>query len=244
MNTNLQHLIELQRLDDAIRELEAEIAGLPRKVAEIEGQLTGTLRRVEADKNALAENQKSRRRREGEITALRDKISHFKDQSRSVKTNEQYRALLHEIEFHEAQIRQIEDQILGEMIESETVDRRLRETEQKLAVERQRAQTEIAAAQQRQRQQEQKLAEVRAERAQARQPVALELYESYERIARGRKGMALAPVLADGTCGGCHVRMRPQAFNELMTNEQILTCESCYRILYYSPEPVPSENSA
>jgi predicted nucleic acid-binding Zn-ribbon protein len=243
MNPNLQHLIELQKLDDVIRELEAEVASLPGRIREIESQLTAHIRQVELDKNALAENQKSRRRREGEIAALRDKISHYKDQSLQVKTNEQYRALLHEIEFQETLIRQTEDQILAEMIESENLEKRLREAEQKLVAERKLAQAEIAAAEQRKREDELKVEEVRARRAETQSRLASDVYTAYERIAKGRKGLAVVPVPDDGTCGACHVLLRPQAFSEVMANDQILTCESCYRILYYSPEPVASENA-
>ena len=242
MNPNLQNLIELQAIDDVVRELEAEVASLPRKVAEIESQLTSHIRQVESDKHALAENQKSRRKREGEIAALRDKISHYKDQSLLVKTNEQYKALLHEIEYHESQIRQIEDQILAEMIESENLEKRVREAEQKLAEERQRAQAETSVAEARKREDEQKLAEVRSSRQAIQSQIAPEVYESYERIARGRKGMAVVPV-RDVTCGACHVHLRPQVLSELMSSDGVLTCESCGRILYYLPEPVVTENA-
>src|SRR3970040_2096674 len=102
MNPNLQNLIELQKLDDVLRGLEAEVASLPGKIAEIENQLKTHIQQVESDKHALAENQKSRRRREGEISARRDKISHFKDKSLMAKTNDQYKALLHEIEFQDS----------------------------------------------------------------------------------------------------------------------------------------------
>lgn len=231
MNPNLQNLIELQRLDDSIRALEAEVASLPRKIAQIESQLKTHIQQVELDKHALAENQKSRRRREGEIAAARDKISHFKDQSLMVKTNEQYKALLHEIEHQESQIRQIEDQILGEMIESESLDTKLRDAEAKLAAERQQAQGEIAAAEQQKREDEQKLAQVRSERSRIQSRIAVEIYETYERIAKGRKGEAVVPV-TDGTCGACHVHLRPQVLSEVMSSEQVQTCESCGRILF------------
>jgi len=39
----------------------------------------------------------------------------------------------------------------------------------------------------------------------------------------------------DQSCQICHVRMRPQLFSEIKTNQRIVTCESCNRILYYSP---------
>jgi uncharacterized protein len=244
MNPNIQNLIELQKLDDVIRELAAEVASLPGKIAEIEGTLHTHIQQVESDKHALAENQKSRRRREGEIAAARDKISHFKDQSLMVKTNEQYKALLHEIEFHEQKIRQTEDQILGEMIESESLEKKVRVAEAKLAEERQRAQAEITVAEQRKREDDEKLGELRVLRSAAQSQIPLEIYETYERIARGRKGLAVVPV-QDGTCGACHVHLRPQVVSELISSDQFHSCESCGRILYYvAPPPPPAENAA
>jgi uncharacterized protein len=232
MNPDLQHLIELQKLDDVIRGLEAEVSDLPRKIASIESQLNSHIQQVELDKHALAENQKLRRLREGEISVARDKISHFKDQSTMVKTNDQYKALLHEIEHQESQIRQIEDQILGEMIESESLERKLREAEEKLATERKQVQDETAVAEQRKREDEQQLAQVRSERSKIQSQIAVEIYETYERIAKGRKGVAVVPV-TDGTCGACHVHLRPQVISEVMSNEGVQICESCGRILFF-----------
>jgi predicted nucleic acid-binding Zn-ribbon protein len=44
----------------------------------------------------------------------------------------------------------------------------------------------------------------------------------------------------DGVCTLCHVRLRPQVFNEIRRNAQIIQCESCGRILYFVPSPAPS----
>ncbi|HWP85630.1 MAG TPA: C4-type zinc ribbon domain-containing protein [Terriglobia bacterium] len=243
MSPELQNLMELQRLDDLIRALEAEIAGLPGRIAAIESTLTSHIQQVEADKHALAENQKLRRRREQEIAAARDKIAHYKDQSLQVKTNEQYRAMLHEIEHQESLIRQIEDQILAEMMDSESLERKLQESEKKLAEERKQAQAEIEAARQRKGEDEQKLVQARAERSRIQQQVAADLYETYERVARARNGEAVVAVI-DGACSACHVRLRPQVFSELMSNQQLRTCESCGRILYYDARERSGEAAA
>lgn len=238
MNPNLQRLIELQKLDTIIAELDAEIHSLPQRIARIERQLSEHIEAVERDRKNLAENQRSRRKRETEIAALRDKISRYKEQVFDVKTNDQYRALLHEIEFHESQIHKIEEAILVEMIESESLEARLRETEQKLAEERSLAQQEIAAAEQRKREDEEKVNAVRGRRSEMQDSLPPDVYRQYERVARFRKGVAVVAA-GNGSCGACHVVLRPQAFNDVKTNEQILTCESCGRILYYEPEPEP-----
>jgi len=236
MNPALTILVELQRLDHAIRELESEIQSLPRKIAGIESQLTEHIQKAEANKKRVAENQRGRRKRESDIAVLREKISKHKDQMLEVKTNEQYRALLHEIEFHEAGIRKLEDEILAEMIESDALEKQLREAEQSLAVERSRAQAEIGAAEQRKQQDEDTLRVVKAQRQEAQNLLDPDLYFSYERILGARRGLAVAEV-HNGACTACHVRLRPQAYNDVRASEEILNCESCGCILYYVPEP-------
>ena len=239
MHQDLQTLIELQRLDNTIAGLENEIESLPRKIAAVESTLAEHIRAVEASKARLAENQRSRRKRENEIAASRDKISRYKDQTLEVKTNEQYRALLHEIEYHEGEIQKLEDAMLAEMIESEALEKELREAERNLTEERARTEREINEARQRQQQDETELETARADRAEIQSRLAPDVYETYERVARFRKGLGVAEV-RNGTCGACHVVLRPQVYAEVRPNSRIVPCESCGRVLYFVPEP-PTE---
>jgi hypothetical protein len=236
MNPDLKILVEVQSLDNTIRGLVAEIQSLPRKIAEIESQLSEHIAKAETDQKRLAENQRSRRKREMEIVALREKISKHKDQMLEVKTNEQYKALSHEIEFHEAAIRKLEDEILGEMIESESLETQLKAAQQNLTVERSRGQVEIRAAEQRIQQEKEKLEVAQRQRKEAQSHVHPDILFSYERIAGFRKGHAVADVL-NGACGVCHVSLRPQAYNDVKTNEYLLHCESCGCILHYVAPP-------
>src|SRR4030095_4477609 len=59
----------------------------------------------------------------------------------------------------------------------------------------------------------------------------------FERIAHGRKGVAVAEA-RDGLCTVCHVRLRPQVFNDARRNDSLVQCESWPRILYFVP-PTP-----
>jgi predicted nucleic acid-binding Zn-ribbon protein len=47
----------------------------------------------------------------------------------------------------------------------------------------------------------------------------------------------------EGLCVDCHVRLRPQVFNEVRRNDQLIQCESCTRILYFVPAPTPATQS-
>ena len=65
-------------------------------------------------------------------------------------------------------------------------------------------------------------------------PAVLSLFE---RIAVRRNGVAIAEA-RDGICTICHVRLRPQVFNTVRRNEEILQCDHCNRILYFVPATV------
>jgi predicted nucleic acid-binding Zn-ribbon protein len=39
--------------------------------------------------------------------------------------------------------------------------------------------------------------------------------------------------VSEGICGGCHIRIPPQSFNELQKGKQILGCPNCQRIIFW-----------
>ena len=65
----------------------------------------------------------------------------------------------------------------------------------------------------------------------------------FERVAHGRKGIAVAEA-RDGLCTLCHVRLRPQKFNEVRRNDGLHQCDSCTRILYFVPRRRPAARPA
>ena len=61
--------------------------------------------------------------------------------------------------------------------------------------------------------------------------------------SRRRNGIAVAEA-RDGICTICHVRLRPQVFNTVLRNDQIIQCDSCQRILYFVPPAAPAAADA
>lgn len=231
-NPDLKKLLELQKMDLERDTLEAQVAKLPRDITALDQQLSEHLRLYEGHKEQLAENQKERRQLEGEIQLLQEKISKHKNQLYELKSNMQYRAMVHEIEMEEAKISQGEDRILEKMEEGEQFEKLIRESEaalnqQKAHVgeQKKRLQADLDSAQGQLRQ----LLERRKGLAESVNP---ELLGSYHRVQKLRGGTAMAEA-RDGFCGSCNVRLRPQAYNEIRTNRNIINCESCNRILFY-----------
>lgn len=230
MSSEIEHLISLQRTDREIQRLKAEIAELPKRVAAIEEKLAGTKAGLEKARTSVKADDAAKRKYETAITDLRQKISKYRDQSLDVKTNEQYKALLHEIQFAEQEIGSNEDKILELMVNAEIRDKEVKAAEVELKEETAEIEKEKASARERTAQDEKELGEWTAKRDAARGAVDADLLRHYDRVAKFR-GSGLAEVL-DQRCSGCQVALRPQMYNEVRGGK-LLQCESCQRILYY-----------
>jgi len=246
MLPDVQKLIELQQADREIQRLKEEIAALPKKVAAIEAKLAGTKAALEAAKAAVKADDAARRKHEQAILDEQGKISKFRDQSLAVKTNEQYKALLHEIQFAEQGIRAHEDKILELMVNAETREKEVKAAEAELKEETAEIEKEKAEARQRTAEDEKLLAEWTAKHDQARAAVEEVLLRQYDRVAKYR-GTGLSEV-RDHKCLACQVMLRPQTYNEVRSGTSVVVCDSCQRILYYDssndqpvaePTPVP-----
>lgn len=223
--------IKLQTLDDTAMVLSKEVAALPKHIAEIEKKLESHQKRLDLDRAALAANQRDRKKAEGDIQLQEQKISKLKTQMLDAKTNEQYRAFQHEIEFCEKEIKRFEEQILELMGRSEGLTAAVKLAETALAVEKKDVDAEKNKARELTAKDQEKLAALHADRAAIAKQITPSLLKEYERIRKGRANVAVAEVVG-GRCGKCNMSVRLQFLQELRGGNQIMKCESCARILY------------
>src|SRR5436305_10204629 len=127
-----------------------------------------------------------RRQHESDIQSLQSKISKFRDQSLDVKTNEQYKALLHEIQFAEQEITANEDKILELMVTAEAREKQVKAAEAELKEETAEIEKEKKIAHDRTAQDEKELAEWTAKRDGARGAVDPDLLRHYDRVQKFR----------------------------------------------------------
>ena len=234
MGPDIKLVIALQNLDARIEELQLEISALPKHISAIERTLESHIRKLEADQAALAANQRERKKLDDDIKVQNQKTSRLKDQMMEAKTNEQYRAFQHEIDYGLKEIRKAEDRILDLMAESEPLEQNLRKAELALKDEKVRVESEKKGARERTAEDRQELDVLSAERRQLVAELNPQVYSAYDRIRKKRRGVAVAEAV-DGRCGACHMALRPQFFQDLRASEQVMYCESCGRILYYNP---------
>ena len=235
MHADLERLIALQRLDTAAETARRRLAEEPEREKALVARLEGARERLAAAKARLAENQNARRAIEKDVAVHQGRLSKFREQAMAVKTNQEYHAVQKEISFAQGEIKGLEDKILEGMLDADELTSLVKKTEADLAAEQKAidaARREMATQHTELHASVERMARERIDLIAALDPHLLAIFEQ---VARKRAGVAVAEA-RDGICTICHVRLRPQVFNTVRRNEQIVQCDSCNRILYFVPK--------
>ena len=246
MHPDIEKLMALQLLDLEAKRLRDEIAALPKLVAQLDAKAKATAGQRAVVLALIAKEDALRRRQESDVADRQAKIARARKQMDLATTTVQVTAYEHEIAFAKGEIARLEDAELESMERSEELeaqrkiaDAAVAEAERKHAGETTRAAETVAAD---------KVAvlEVDKRRGGQRATVEEDMLSVYDRIARA-KGTAVAEAKGQ-KCSACQMMVRPQKWNDLREpdNRDLMTCDSCGRLLYYNratdaPQKKPAE---
>jgi predicted nucleic acid-binding Zn-ribbon protein len=240
MSPELERLINLQQLESAIADARAHIAAHPQRLADADAKLAEADRVVQDATQRLKDSQEAKRLAEKDAAVFDGRLTKFKDQLSAVKTNREYQAMQHEIETAKRERDAAEDKVLERMEQIEALTAEVKQAEAARAAQKKTVDAEKAALAAQLAADERTLTEKTAAREALVASVEPRLMSLFEQVARVRKGVALSMATRDGLCSVCHVRMRPQVFQQVRQNDSVVQCDSCQRILYWVPPPAPT----
>src|ERR1700751_3677154 len=122
MHPDLEKLIVLQGLDVEAGRLGDEIAGLPKRVAELAANAEAARAQLKSVVETLAKEDSLRRKQELDIKDHQQKAARLRKQMDVVTTTAQANALEHEIQFATSEVSRLEDQELESMERSEQLE--------------------------------------------------------------------------------------------------------------------------
>lgn len=238
MHADLERVIALQQLDTKASQARKTLAEAPEREIAFEERLALAKQRVTDAKARLAANQEARRAIEKEVAVHQGRLSKYRDQAMAVKTNQEYHAIQHEMAHAQAEIKKFEDQILERMVEADDLTATIKAAEGTLAAEQKAVDAERKRMHAEDAELQASLDALAQDRAKIVEAIDKRVLATYDLAYSRRQGIAVAEA-RDGICTICHVRLRPQVFNDVRRNDGIFQCDSCQRILYFVPAPAP-----
>jgi predicted nucleic acid-binding Zn-ribbon protein len=234
LHPDLEHLIHLQELDLAAERQRRRETDIPQLQSALDARLAARSAAVDAVKARIAESQTARREVERDLAAVQSRLSKFKNQLMEVKTNKEYQAMQKEMSVAEQEISDLETRMLERMEEADSLAIELKTAQTALAAEQAEITRERQALENERGTVADDLKRLSEERGRIAALVSADALALFERLAHNRRGLAMAEA-RDGLCTVCHVRLRPQVFNEARRNTAIVQCDSCTRILFFVP---------
>ncbi len=232
MNKNMIYLVKLQKIDTTIeRQQFAELEG-PKKLEELDAELAQAESKVNRSLKLEEEQKKRRRELEKYIEETETNIKKAQNRQFQVKTNEEYKALLKEIDYQKREKNAAEDEVLQlmeslESLEEENKKLKLWLEEQKTILnQKKKAVGEWVEASKKD------LQKNIIERESLIKDLPKDLLATYQRVYTRGNGRAVVPII-DGICQECHLQIPPQHFNELRRNDKLMSCPNCNRIIYW-----------
>jgi uncharacterized protein len=232
VNPDLEKLLVLQDRDQRLRDLRRQQLSLPREQAALEERIvqrSGVLLNHRTETQRL---ETQRKELDMEVKSLQQQIGKFKAQQFQTRKNEEYAALLHEIERAEKKITEIEDRELEFMEAYDKAQKAVASEAAQVAEFEKAIRAQIKDVARKMEAVMAQIGEAESERDQARADIPPDLLKRYQRIIDHRGDAAAVPLLHGHTCGGCHMTVTSQTGIDVKAGRGVVACENCGRILF------------
>ena len=227
-------LLEAQKVDLEIDQLNRNTKEYPKEKARLEKEIEDLVNASETLKNNISEHEVKRRNIEIEIESEHENLAEKEQRLLTTKTNKEYTAVQHEIEISKEKIDTLETEDLELMTSFETMKPELDELEKTLAETRKKNSQEIREIDDKFKSIESDTKQLDMKRNQILEGVADRTRTIYNRLRKGKSGVAVSSVdPVKHSCRGCFKQLPPQKVLEVRRQNKLIFCENCGRILVW-----------
>ena len=232
MHSELEQLLVLQDRQQKIRQIQAEIKTLPLERVHLESQLTTSAAGVESLKQKARQIEIERKNLELDVGTRTESIARLKTQQYQTRKNEEFRAIGHEIERYENEIRKLEDQELELMIEADKIKGEVEAADKSARAIKESISRQLGDLETKSKALETQQQNLEAERQKLAALIDDDLLDQFERLFNS-KGDAAIVAVEHGVCTGCHMKVTTATASRVKAGKELVSCEQCGRILYF-----------
>lgn len=236
LNPVIQSLLILQDRDLKRLGLEAQLKQVPADVARVEQKIAAEKAAIDGAKAEVRDLEVKKKGLETEIGGAGDKLARYRTQQLSVRKNDEYQALGHEIELTQTQIGDLEGRELEVMYAIDEARKRFNAAEAELKANISGHESRIRTLKERETSLTAELQAAQAEVAKARAAVEPLRLRVYDRIAV--RNMPVVVPVHGSKCGGCHLKVSSEVESAARGKSPdpttaLPTCDQCGRIVYW-----------
>jgi uncharacterized protein len=232
----IQSLLILQDRDLKRLGLEAQLKAVPGDIARVEQRIAAEKAAIEAARTELRDLEVRKKSIETEIGSAEEKVGRYKTQQLSIRKNDEYQALGHEIATVQGQINELEGKELEIMYAIDEARKKFAAAEGELKANISGHEARIKTLRERETSLAAELKSAQADVAAARSPVGDLRLRVYDRIAV--RNMPAVVAIHGGKCGGCHLKVSSEVESAARGKTadplaQLPTCDQCGRVVYW-----------
>ena len=233
MFETIEKLLILQDRDKHIHRVKSELEHIEPERQVLKTKANGAQASLDAAKLKVKELESKRKDLDLEVQAKKTLIEKYANQQLQTRKNEEYRALAHEIEGCKQAITKTEDQEIELMEQGETAQKGVVRATQLAAEAKKLMDDQVGQLGTREENLKKELAQLTANREELAAAVDETARGRYERLMKSKGGNVVVGV-QHGVCGGCHMKLPTQTIVTCQAQNELVTCNNCGRILYYS----------
>ncbi len=233
MLQQIEQLLTLQDRDRKIRSLKNEVRLAPMQRKELDARLAAAQQNLDSVKLKGKEIEVERKKLEVEAQSKRDQIAKYNTQKFQTRKNEEFQAITNEIKRYEDEVRATEDRELELMENAETMKVTIADAEKENTAVKAQVQQQLANLDAKAGAIQEQLQQIEADRAKLASGVDEDLLDTYDRLFTS-KGDNAVVALEHEVCMGCHMKLTTQTAVRVKGGREVVNCEQCGRILYYS----------
>jgi len=232
LKQDIETLVRLQEIESEILRLQSVIQKVEKEKIALASRLNAFKTDLDTSLQALEEIQQKCTDAEQEIKTVDDRIIKSNETLRMVKTNKEYQVLLREVDDNKKRKDALESQLLEFYDQRETMQARVKESEQQFVQLEQQIKAEQAEIDKKTVDDRELLAESLEQQKKIGQDLDPALMTRFRKVSRMNQGQAVAQVRNE-SCMGCFMNVPPQLCIEVQRGNQLISCPQCSRILYH-----------
>ena len=234
----LSSLLTLFKIDRDLQQLRVGLENVQNDQKAQQNKIAHLTRELDTQQSAAGKLQGDVSNRDLEMKSHQEHIEKFRTSLNDAKTNKEYSAILVQISAEKAEVAKMEEALLEQMGQLETLGKTITGIKDQIAAESQllakiEAQhgDKVAAL-------NGQIAAMKARRDEAARHVPAEALRQYDRVSQKYPGDGLAPLIFDEddldslSCGSCYMGLNVEHLNALRGRDEIRRCNCCNRILY------------